>query len=70
MTVTEPFLMKILMGENLLKLVYPNILIEIHTESCTRYNRHLTDGGGVESGRSLQALSVLKDRIHHSFINV
>jgi pentatricopeptide repeat protein len=52
MTVTEPCLMQILLGENLLELVYPDILIEMDTESCPRCNRHLTDAEIVAGWKS------------------
>ena len=50
--VTEPVLMQILLGENLLELVYPDILIEMDTESCPRCNRHMTDAQIVAGWKS------------------
>eukprot|EP00957_Ditylum_brightwellii_P060453 4590651-Ditylum_brightwellii.AAC.1 len=41
--VTEPILRQILLGENLLEIVYPDISIDTDDELCPRCNSYLTD---------------------------
>ena len=52
MVVTEPVLMQILLGENLLELVYPDILIEMNSEACPRCNRRMSDAEIVAGWKS------------------
>jgi len=52
MVVTEPVLMQILLGENLLELVYPDIVIEMNAEACPRCNRRMSDAEIVSGWKS------------------
>eukprot|EP00592_Proboscia_alata_P008052 CAMPEP_0194357832 /NCGR_PEP_ID=MMETSP0174-20130528/5259_1 /TAXON_ID=216777 /ORGANISM="Proboscia alata, Strain PI-D3" /LENGTH=1345 /DNA_ID=CAMNT_0039128017 /DNA_START=35 /DNA_END=4069 /DNA_ORIENTATION=+ len=74
MVVTEPVLIQILLGENLLELIYPDIAIEMDNETCPRCNSRLSDeevvsgwtGGDAQSYTTTCALCAQKFVPHFS----
>jgi hypothetical protein len=52
LVVTQPVLMQIILGENLLELVYPDIVIELNSEACPRCNRRMSDSEIVAGWRT------------------
>merc|ERR1711862_329428 len=53
--VTEPIMRQILLGENLLELLYPNISIDADTDTCPRCRATLTDDDIVKGWKLADA---------------